>query len=722
MAKIPAQRKAGESGQINISELVLKAPYRQSTDIQKWRNAILSAENIYNPNRTQLYDLYVDMMLDGHLTSVIDKRRRAVAGMPIVFMRKGKAEPSVTDYLKGRYFKQMLSDLLDARFWGHSLVQCYFDPDQFTYTLIPRKHVKPELGVVTISENDVNGISFRDGAVTNYVIESGWPNDLGLLLSAAQYVIWKRGCFGDWAELGELFGRPLRKGEYNGHDASAKEQLFTLMEQLGGAPYIIYPEGTKVEVDASGSNLTGDIYDHLKNACNDEISKLILGNTLTTQAGNKGARSLGEVHERGERTLFRDDREYILDILNDKFVKMLVAHGFKADSGVFVFEDTEELDKKTKFDIDLKLKESGLPISDDYLYETYDIPKPTNYDELKNAAKVAPVVPPVAEPVPSDPALPPTPPSKKAPVPPPAPKQPANPKAPVGTYTFLRSIVDFFAKARNKSGQFAVADGFEHATRTRARQLAKQIQDGTLPEGMIVDEELASMIAEELRGAISEGLGGDITTFATDTNMRSLAGDLMKNVYRFSAAKTEAMLKEMNSMLIDGDGKARSWSDFRGAVDDLNVKYNRDYLKTEWNTATSTAQTAGKWAGFKDNADVLPMLQYVTAGDEKVREDHAILDGIVKDINDPFWDTYYPPNDWNCRCDVIQLSNPDAPDTNLEDPERFPDGLPEIPDDFAQNPGKTGEVFDDKNPTMASASDESLKMGDKLYQDYLNTV
>ena len=72
------------------------------------------------------------------------------------------------------------------------------------------------------------------------------------------------------------------------------------------------------------------------------------------------------------------------------------------------------------------------------------------------------------------------------------------------------------------------------------------------------------------------------------------------------------------------------------------------------------------------------MLQYVTAGDEKVRDDHAILDGVVADINDPFWNTYYPPNDWNCRCDVIQLSNPDAPATDLEDAERFPDGLPVV--------------------------------------------
>ena len=719
----PAKRTKGATGQINITELVLKTPYRGSVDIDKWRNALRSAESVYYPMRVLLYELYNELMLDGHLVSVITKRRRAVSGIPIVFLRKGKEEPTVMEYLKGNAFKKMLADLIDSRFFGHSLVQCYFD-EKFNYKLIPRKHVKPETGQVIKYETDQLGIPYREAPVWDYVIEAGDEKDLGLLLSAAQYVIWKRGCFGDWAELGELFGRPLRKGMYNGHDANAKDQLLTILEQLGGAPYIAYPEGTSVEVDASGSNLTGDMYEHLKNACNDEISKIIIGSTLTTESGSKGARSLGEVHERSERALFQDDREFIINLLNEKFVDMLVKNGFNADGGEFVYQDTEEIDKVQKFDIDMKLKAAGIPIDDEYFYEEYDVPKPANYDQIIAEKKVA--IPPVPAPVSPSPS-----PSPDLAEPRPNSPSPQVPKSKTPTTdkaekiklkSLYKSMVGFFGSARSETGPQAVSKGFESAARTRARQLAKQIHDGTLPEGTIVDEELAGMIAEELRKAIVQGLGGDITSFATDTNMRKLAEDLHRNIYQFSAAKTEALLTEMNALLVSDKGEAKSWKDFRNSVDELNVKYNRDYLKTEWNTATSTAQTAGKWSAFKDNADILPMLQYVTAGDEKVRDDHAILDGIVRDINDPFWDTYYPPNDWNCRCDVILLSNPDAPETDLEDPERFPDGLPDIPESFAQNPGKTGEVFDQDNPTMAAASAEAISVGDKLFSDYLNSV
>ena len=40
-----------------------------------------------------------------------------------------------------------------------------------------------------------------------------------------------------------------------------------------------------------------DLYDKLCERCNNEISKLFLGNTLTTEASDKGTQALGTVHK-----------------------------------------------------------------------------------------------------------------------------------------------------------------------------------------------------------------------------------------------------------------------------------------------------------------------------------------------------------------------------------------------------------------------------------------
>jgi hypothetical protein len=77
---------------IVINELNIRAADRGRKDIQTWRGALISAESIRYPNRTRLYDLYEDVMLDGHLSGVIAKRIDAILNKEIFFevVRTGK--------------------------------------------------------------------------------------------------------------------------------------------------------------------------------------------------------------------------------------------------------------------------------------------------------------------------------------------------------------------------------------------------------------------------------------------------------------------------------------------------------------------------------------------------------------------------------------------------------------------------------------------------------
>lgn len=707
MAKIT--RKAGATGSINITELVLKQPNRQNVDIKKWRTAIQSAESTTFPRRSYLLDLYDDMMLDGHLISVIDKRRRGIKGLPITFVKDGTPVDEVNDFLKTKAFREMLADLNDAKFYGHTLVQIVFAGGKLTYELIPRKHVKPETGIVTLSEQDTTGVDFRSEPELNYILEAGGKKNLGKLMPAAQYVIWKRGGMGDWAELAELFGRPLRKGKYNPNDDAGKAALIAMLESLGGAPYIAYPEGTDVTVDASGSNLTGDIYDKLKEACNSEISKIFVSSTLTSEAGSKGARSLGEVHERGEHDVFKDDREDTLSLLNNEFIHLLEIHGFPVVGGLFTYQDTEELDRKVQLDMVKIIKDMGIPVSDDYIYETFDIPKPDNYDALK--AEKAKVIEssPITAPVPGDIA-------PKADNIPPVEKPTKGTKAslkPTPSASFVDKFTNFFESLIGKANPL---DEFTAKAQTEARRIAKMIYDNNLPDGFTVDEGMVNLISEYLIKAIEDGYG-KISATVAESSRRTLGEQLIRNAYKFSAAKTEALQRDMSAMMVGGDGNPLTFNKFRQVADSLNIQYNKNWMQTEWNTATSSGMMADKWQGYVDDADVMPYLEYITAKDERVRSEHAALDGVIRPVDDPFWDTYYPPNDWGCRCDVVQVTNPDAKPTDISAM-----NLPAQDAQFSNNPGKTGNVFNGQNPTIKGASDDALKMGYDMAQQYIDEL
>jgi hypothetical protein len=81
----------------------------------------------------------------------------------------------------------------------------------------------------------------------------------------------------------------------------------------------------------------------------------------------------------------------------------------------------------------------------------------------------------------------------------------------------------------------------------------------------------------------------------------------------------------------------------------------------------------------------------VTAGDGRVRPEHAQMNGYIKLVDDKFWDTYMPPNGWNCRCDVIQLD--EGIETNTSGVK-----IENVPDIFQFNAGKTQQIFSPKHP------------------------
>lgn len=141
---------------------------------------------------------------------------------------------------------------------------------------------------------------------------------------------------------------------------------------------------------------------------------------------------------------------------------------------------------------------------------------------------------------------------------------------------------------------------------------------------------------------------------------------LERSNYIFSGVKTFHELNEAFPSLLDDSGKRKPFEHFLNDVQKVDERYNRNYLRAEYNFVNASADMAAKWEEFAQDGDRYN-LQYRTAGDEKVRPEHAELNGVTLSIDDPFWREYFPPNGWNCRCTVVQVRKSKYPETPHEE-------------------------------------------------------
>lgn len=191
---------------------------------------------------------------------------------------------------------------------------------------------------------------------------------------------------------------------------------------------------------------------------------------------------------------------------------------------------------------------------------------------------------------------------------------------------------------------------------------------------------------------------------------------LRTNLLTFVAFKNYNQSAEMMKALIDEKGNIRSWSSFERAVIALDEKYNRNWLRAEYNTVTAAAQTAAQWADFERSKHLFPYLIYKTQDDNKVRPAHALLHDVAKHIDDPFWDSYYPPNGWNCRCYILQSRSDQG---YVSEPSAYPDDKSHPPA-FRTNPGKSGKIWNDKHPyfdLLPDVRNTIMKVRNELMQD-----
>lgn len=267
------------------------------------------------------------------------------------------------------------------------------------------------------------------------------------------------------------------------------------------------------------------------------------------------------------------------------------------------------------------------------------------------------------------------------------------------------------------SGDYPDTSGIETAFDNAVKWLhGKRVFGAAMLREKVIDslvKETAAFLSEGIRQGLEESTISD-----------AMAESLRESVGVFSGFKTFHEMKEAAGMLLDEAGNIKPFEQYYKDIQTLNDTYNKFYLKAEYDFTVSSSTMAARWEEQQDDGDGRYLLQYRTAGDNKVRKAHRELEGITLPSSDPFWDKYYPPNGWRCRCTVAKVRAAKYPVTDsrqaVDAAEKATAG--KHAEMFRFNPGKQRAVYPAYNSYTISECNVCPKSDLKLAGKFRNEL
>lgn len=350
-------------------------------DIGDWRSAWQLAINVDNPNRQRLYDIYRDVSVDLHLSGCIQQREGFVLSRSFKIVdNDGKENKEAAAYFNTSWFKQLMRYTLQSNYWGHSLIELgdviLDQNDRLTFdgvTLLSRKHVIPEKGriITDLSQDWHSGIPYREDPFIGNLIEVGQPEDLGLYLKAATQTIPKKNALSFWDTFAEIFGMPMRIARTTTRDRNELNKMENTMQKFGTAGYAILQQGTEIEVVESTKGDAFNVYDKRIDRSNSELSKLVIGQTMTIEDGSSLSQS--QTHLEVFKNIVEADCDLIRDMANNQLLPRMIQHGFPLQGYHFEWDySTDYTPEQQKAYEEMVL--NNYEVEPAYFQEKYNMP------------------------------------------------------------------------------------------------------------------------------------------------------------------------------------------------------------------------------------------------------------------------------------------------------------------------------------------------------------
>jgi len=161
------------------------------------------------------------------------------------------------------------------------------------------------------------------------------------MMYLAPYVIWKKNAMAAWAEFAEVFGSPIRIGKTDVRDELTRKNMENMLRNMGVASWAVLDLNDNIELMQASRTDAYAVFDKMVERCNSEITKIILGQTGTTD--EKSYSGSANVHEGVAAMIAKQDTLKMQFIIEDQLVPMMIRNGFDLTGCTFKYDDSESL-------------------------------------------------------------------------------------------------------------------------------------------------------------------------------------------------------------------------------------------------------------------------------------------------------------------------------------------------------------------------------------------
>lgn len=345
---------------------------------------------------------------EGHYHSVLGTRKRAVSQLEITVepasdsANDKKMAEFIESWLDRDTLEDELVDILDAIGKGFSATEIIWDTSASQWMPVELKRRDPRWFTFDRVDGETLRLKTERGCedlhpfkfiVHKHKAKSGLPIRGGVVRPVFWMFLFKNFSIKDWVTFAEAYGQPIRVGKYGaGTSDDDKRVLLRAVANIGSDAAAIIPESMMIDfVESQNKAQTADVFEKLARFCDEQTSKIVLGQTMTTDNGS--SRSQAEVHNEVKHDIERADAKQLAATLNRQLVRPMIELNFGKQAAYprLRIGRTENVDIDKVMSAAEKGVKIGMKISEKDLREKVGFAAPENDEDTLRLPQAAPV-------------------------------------------------------------------------------------------------------------------------------------------------------------------------------------------------------------------------------------------------------------------------------------------------------------------------------------------